>query len=120
MNILDTFDENILNLVIKLLNDKSKINFISTCQKSKTFLTNSMCTFKFDDKVYKYDVIKDLFYLDKFSGIFFEWNLNRSIMGCIPASVTHLTFGDKFNQSMEGCIPDSVTHLTFVRVLINL
>ena len=33
--------------------------------------------------------------------------------GCIPNSVTHLTFGNYFNKPIKNCIPNSVTHLTF-------
>ena len=41
------------------------------------------------------------------------FSLNKSINGCIPNSVTHVTFGDYFDQPIEDCIPNSVTHLTF-------
>ena len=31
----------------------------------------------------------------------------------LPTKIKHLTFGSEFNQPIEGCIPNSVTHLTF-------
>jgi len=30
----------------------------------------------------------------------------------IPYGTTHLSFGKTFNRSIKGCVPDSVTHLT--------
>ncbi|AGC02186.1 FNIP repeat-containing protein [Acanthamoeba polyphaga moumouvirus] len=129
MNIIDTFDENILNLIIKLLDDKSKILFISTCQKTRTFLKNPCCTFTFDD-IYEYKKIKQLDYLNKFSKIKYIVNNNDKIpdcithleynieffqpsIKCIPNSVTHLEFGFDFNESIKECVPENITHLIF-------
>ncbi|QGR54178.1 fnip repeat-containing protein [Moumouvirus maliensis] len=117
-------------IFIKLLDDKSKISFISTCQKTRTFLKNPYCTFTFDD-IYRYNKVKHLNYLNKFSKIKYisinskkkipnnvthlilSENFKQPIYGYIPNSVTHLTLVDWFDRPIEGCIPNSVTHLIF-------
>ncbi|QGR54202.1 fnip repeat-containing protein [Moumouvirus maliensis] len=109
MNILQVLDENLLNLIMLFLDDESKLFFILSRKKTRTYLDDPTFTFKFNG-VYDYDKIKNLKYIHKFSTILLT--CEKSKVKSIP-NVTHLTFGHHFNQSIKGCIPNSVTHLTF-------
>ena len=89
--------------IIELLDDYSKNSLINTCQKFN--LLKFLITYinKYDYNKIKNKIIKGY----KFKKICYEFD----IKGCIPASVTHLTFGYEFNQDIKNSIPTSVTHL---------
>ena len=84
------------------LTDIDKLNFLS----SSTILHGLKSKVFFNDRVLV-DKIIHLWYLDRFT------NIMAYKLGKYPRCLTHLTLGDDFNQDIKGCIPASVTHLTF-------
>ena len=84
------------------LTNTDKLYFLS----SSTILHGLKSKVFFNDIVL-IDKITHLWYLDRFT------NIMDYKLGKYPRCLTHLTFGNYFTKDIKGCIPASVTHLTF-------
>uniref|UniRef100_A0A6G6ADS9 F-box and FNIp repeat-containing protein n=1 Tax=Borely moumouvirus TaxID=2712067 RepID=A0A6G6ADS9_9VIRU len=125
MDIMDILDDNIVVYILNFVNDKSKVQFLSTSRKIRNLL---MWKIKYT-KIYEYGKIKKLPYYNQFNYIKYLANdinipegithlefgdfFNQPIEKCIPDNIINLTFGWEFNQPIKGCIPSQLTHLTF-------
>ncbi len=106
---MNDFPEDVMAEILFHLEDKNKIQLLSTNTffhvfKNKITFTNGIDLRK----------VNHLSYYDNFVNIKFSNNFNENISTYrFPLNMTHLTFGYFFDQNIENCIPQGVTHLTF-------
>ncbi|BCS82967.1 FNIP repeat-containing protein [Cotonvirus japonicus] len=96
LNILEVLDSFILNIIIKFLDDKSKISFLSCNKFTINLINDDYMTFKLNN-VYNYEEIKSSRFIKNFSNVSYYCKGSYNIPDC----TTHLFFLCKLNQPLN-------------------